>query len=187
MLVTGLVSRHHDHLVRRLRRPRVLVAGVLFALIASTGWSLFMAGYRTAVWSVGYYANAAGYVSGAVSQIDYDAYFGGLSYGEHEAEQWISSHNLIGVTAMLWTNLAWPLVDDDLLPPTRSGPLYVTLALEKGTAGILSRMNAMPPELILITPAGIENLKDIRQFINGHGYVQVLDADGTELYERSGG
>jgi hypothetical protein len=187
MLVTGLVARHHDHLAQRLRRPRVLLTGALFAVIASTGWSLFMAGYRTAIWSVGYYANAAGYVSGAVSQIDYDAYFGGLSYGEHEAEQWISSHNLIGVTAMLWTNLAWPLVDDELLPPTRSGPLYVTLALEKGTAGILSRMNATPPELILITPAGIENLSDIRQFIDGHDYMKVMDADGTELYERSGG
>ena len=88
---------------------------------------------------------------------------------------------------MLWTNLAWPLVDDELLPPTRSGPLYVTLALEKGTAGILSRMDATPPELILITPAGIENLSDIRAFIGGHAYRQVMDGDGIELYERSGG
>ena len=187
MLVTGLVSRHHDHVSERIRRPRVLLAGALFAAIASTGWSLFVAGYRSTVWSFGYYANAAAYVSGAVSQLDYDSYFGALSYGEHEAEQWISSHNLIGVTAMLWTNLAWPLVDDDLLPPTRSGPLYVTLALEKGTAGILSRMNATPPELILITPAGIENLSDIRAFIGGHDYQQVMNADGIELYERSGG
>jgi hypothetical protein len=187
MLTTGLLSRHHDHLLQRLRRPRVLVAGGVLAAIASTGWSLFMAGYRSTVWSVGYYANAAGYVSGAVSQIDYDTYFDALSFGEHQAEQWISSHNLVGVSAMLWTNLAWPLVDDELMPPTRSGPLYVTLALEKGTAGILSRMNATPPELILITPAGIENLNDIRAFISGHTYRQVMDADGIELYERSGG
>jgi Dolichyl-phosphate-mannose-protein mannosyltransferase len=187
MLVTGLVSRHHDHLSQRVRRPRVLLAGALFAAIASTGWSLFVAGYRSTVWSVGYYANAAGYVSGAVSQLDYDSYFDALSYGEHEAEQWISSHNLTGVTAMLWTNLAWPLVDNELLPPTRSGPLYVTLALEKGTAGILSRMDATPPELILITPAGIENLSDIRAFIGGHDYRQVMDGNGIELYERSGG
>jgi hypothetical protein len=187
LLVTGLVSRHHDRLSQRLRRPRVLLAGAVFAAIASTGWSLFMAGYRSTVWSVGYYANAAGYVSGSVSQLDYDTYFGALNYGEHEAEAWISSHNLVGVTAMLWTNLAWPLVDDDLLPPTRSGPLYVTLALENGTAGILSRMNAMPPQLILVTPVGIENLSDIRAFIGGHDYRQVMDADGIQLYVRSGG
>ncbi len=88
---------------------------------------------------------------------------------------------------MLWTNLAWPLVDDDLLPPTRSGPLYVTLALEKGTAGIMSRMNATPPELILISPNGIENLNDIRAFIRSHPYQEVMDAHGIELYVRSGG
>jgi hypothetical protein len=187
MLVTGLVSRHHDHLLQRVRRPRVLVAGALFAAIASTGWSLFMAGYRSTIWSVGYYANAISYVSGSISELDYDTYFDGLSYGEHEAEQWISSHNLVGVTAMLWTNLAWPLVDDDLLPPTRSGPLYVTLALEKGTAGILSRMNATPPELILITPLGIQHLSDVRAFISVHRYEEVMDADGIELYVRSDG
>src|SRR4029077_741478 len=187
MLLTGLVSRHHDHLWQRVRRPRVLVAGALFAAIASTGWSLFVAGYRSTVWSVGYYANAVGYVSGSISELDYDTYFDGLSYGEQQAERWISSHNLVGVTAMLWTNLAWPLVDDDLLPPTRSGPLYVTLALEKGTAGILSRMNATPPELILITPLGIQHLSDVRAFISGHRYQEVMDANGIELYVRSDG
>ena len=81
--------------------------------------------------NIGYYANAAGYVSGSISELDYDTYFGALNYGEHQAEEWISSHNLVGTTAMLWANLAWPLVDDDLIPPTRSGPLYVTLALER--------------------------------------------------------
>ena len=187
LLITGLVSRHHDRLSQRLRRPRVLLAGAVFAAIASTGWSLFMAGYRSTVWSVGYYANAAGYVAGSVSELDYDTYFGALNYGEHEAEAWISSHNLVGVTAMLWTNLAWPLVDDELLPPTRSGPLYVTLALENGTAGILSRMNAAPPELILITPLGIENLADVRAFIRSHHYQQVMDAHGTELFIRTDG
>jgi hypothetical protein len=187
MLVTGLVSRHHDHLWHRMRRPRVLVAAAAFALIASTGWSLIAAGYRSTVWSVGYYANAIGYMSGSVTDFEYDTYFGVLNYGEHEAEQWISSHNLVGATAMLWTNLAWPLVDDELVPPTRSGPLYVTLALEKGTAGILSRMNADPPELILVTPEHIENLSDVRTFIRTHAYAQVMDADGVELYLRSDG
>jgi hypothetical protein len=185
MLVTGLVSRHHDHLLQSLRRPRLLVAGAVFAAIASTGWSLFVAGYRSTVWSLGYYVNAAGYASGAVSELEYDTYFGALNYGEHEAEQWISSHNFVGATAMLWTNLAWPLVDEELVPPTRSGPLYVTLALEKGTSGILSRMNATPPELILVTPIGIENLADVRAFIGSHSYVQVMNANGVELYVRS--
>jgi hypothetical protein len=187
MLVTGLVSRHHLRVARDVRRPRVLVAGALFVAIASTGWSLFMAGYRTTVWSVGYYANAVSYVSGSISELGYDTYFDARSYGEHVAEQWISSHNLVGVTAMLWTNLAWPLVDDELLPPTRSGPLYVTLALENGTGGILARMNATPPELILITPSGIENLGDIRAFIGTHAYNEVIAAYGIELYVRAGG
>jgi hypothetical protein len=48
-------------------------------------------------------------------------------------------------------------------------------------------MNAMPPQLILVTPAGIENLSDIRAFIGGHDYRQVMDADGIQLYVRSGG
>jgi hypothetical protein len=187
MLVTGLVARHHGHLWQRVRRPRVLVASALFAVIASTGWSLFAAGFRSASWSLGYYANAAGYVSGSISELDYDTYFGALNYGEHQAEEWISSHNLVGTTAMLWANLAWPLVDDDLIPPTRSGPLYVTLALEKGTAGILARMNASPPQLILVTPYRIENLADVRSFIQGHAYRLVMDAYGIELYERSDG
>ncbi len=88
---------------------------------------------------------------------------------------------------MLWTNLAWPLVDEQLVPPTRSGPLYITLALENGTAGILSRMNASPPELILVTPFHIENLSDVRTFISTHQYVKVMDANGVELYLRSSG
>jgi hypothetical protein len=187
LLLTGLVSRYRGRLTHGIRRPRVLAAGALFAVVASTGWSLFMAGYRTTMWSFGYYANAVSYVSGSISELDYDTYFDGLSYGEAQAEQWISSHNLTGATAMLWTNLAWPLVDDNLLPPTRSGPLYVTLALEKGPGGILARMNATPPELILITPIGIENLPDIRGFISTHSYEQVIDANGIELYVRSGG
>jgi hypothetical protein len=185
LLVTGLVSRHRDHLLRRLRRPAVLMAAATFAVIASTGWSLYTAAYRTTLWSFGYYPNAVGYVTGAISLLDYDTYFGALNYGEHQAEQWIVSHNLVGATAMLWTNLAWPLVDDELVPPTRSGPLYVTLALENGTAGILAKMNAAPPELILITPKGIENLADIRAFIQSHAYQQVMDAHGVELYVRS--
>ena len=185
MLVTGLMSRHHDRLLQRIRQPRVLVATAVFATIASTGWSLFAAGYRSTVWSAGYYANAVGYMSGSISDLEYDTYFGALNYGEHEAEQWISSHNLVGATAMLWTNLAWPLVDEELVPPTRSGPLYVTLALENGTAGILSRMNAAPPELILVTPENIENLNDVRAFISAHDYAKVMDADGVELYIRS--
>ena len=78
---------------------------------------------------------------------------------------------------MLWTNLAWPLVDEQLVPPTRSGPLYITLALENGTAGILSRMNASPPELILVTPFHIENLRDVRTFISTH---QLREGDGCE-------
>ncbi|MFI5284966.1 MAG: ArnT family glycosyltransferase [Candidatus Dormibacteria bacterium] len=187
VLIAGLVSRHRDHLWPRVRRPRVLVAGALLAVIASTGWSLFAAGFRSASWSLGYYANAAGYVSGSISEFDYDAYFGALNYGERQAEDWISSHNLVGATAMLWANLAWPLVDDDLVPPTRSGPLYVTLALEKGTAEILSRMNAAPPELILVAPYRIENLADVRTFITTHHYLLVMDANGIELYERSNG
>jgi hypothetical protein len=185
LLVTGLASRHRDHLARRIRRPTVLLAAATFAVVASTGWSLYANAYRTTVWSVGYYPNAVGYVTGAVSVLNYDGYFGSLNYGENLAEQWIASHNLVGATAMLWTNLAWPLVDDELVPPTRSGPLYVTLALENGTAGILSRMNAAPPELILITPAGIENLSDIRAFLVSHTYQQVMDAHGVELYVRS--
>ena len=72
-------------------------------------------------------------------------------------------------------------------PPTRSGPLYITLALESGTAGILARMNASPPELILVTPFHIENLRDVRSFISTHSYVKVMDANGVELYVRSSG
>jgi hypothetical protein len=173
--------------LQRVRRPRVLVASALLAVIASTGWSLFAAGLRSTSWSFGYYANAVGYVSGSISQLEYDTYFGALNYGERQAEAWISSHNLVGATAMLWANLAWPLVDEELVPPTRSGPLYVTLALEKGTAGILSRMDAAPPELILVTPYRIENLADIRGFIRSHDYRLVMDAYGIELYERSDG
>jgi hypothetical protein len=185
LLVTGLVSRHHDRLLWRIRRPATLLAAATFAVIASTGWSLYTSAYRTTVWSFGYYPNALGYLTGAVSVLDYDTYFGTLNYGENEAEQWIASHNLVGATAMLWTNLAWPLVDDELVPPTRSGPLYVTLALENGTAGILTKMNAAPPQLILITPAGIENLSDILAFIRSHAYEQVMNAHGVELYVRS--
>jgi hypothetical protein len=154
-------------------------------VIATTGGSLYVAAYKTTVWSFGYYPNALGYVTGAQSVLDYDTYFGPLSYGENQAEQWIASHNMVGATAMLWTNLAWPLVDDELVPPTRSGPLYVTLQLENGTAALLSKMNAAPPELILVTPAGIQRLGDILAFIQGHTYQQVMNADGVELYVRS--
>jgi hypothetical protein len=187
MLVTGLLSRHRDGLLERIWKPRVILATAVFAAVASTGWSLFAAGYRSSVWSLGYYVNAAGYISGSISVLQYDTYFGALNYGEHEAERWIESHNLVGATAMLWTNLAWPLVDEQLVPPTRSGPLYVTLALEHGTSGILSRMNAAPPELILVTPNSIENLSDVRAFIATHVYTKVMDAHGVELWLRSGG
>jgi hypothetical protein len=61
----------------------------------------------------------------------------------------------------------------------------VTLQLENGTAALLSKMNAAPPELILVTPAGIQRLGDILAFIQGHTYQQVMNADGVELYVRS--
>ncbi len=187
MLIAGLLSGSRDRLAARVRRPRVLAAGAVFAVVTFAGWSIYTSAYRTTVWSVGYYFNAVGYVSGSVSELEYDTYFGSLTYGEHLAEQWISSHDLVDTTAMLWTNLAWPLVDDELIPPTRSGPLYVTLALENGTTGILSRMNASPPELILVAPLGIENLADVRSFIRDHVYREVMNAHGIELYVRSGG
>ena len=187
MLVTGLVSRYHDRIAQRIRQPRTLLAAALLAAVASTGWSLFAAGYRSTVWSLGYYVNAARYVTGSISVLQYDTYFGALNFGEHEAEQWIESHNLVGTTAMLWTNLAWPLVDDELVPPTRSGPLYVTLALEHGTSGILARMNLAPPELILVTPGRVENVSDVRAFIGTHDYTEVMDAHGVELWQRSNG
>ena len=186
MLVTGIVSRYRDQVWRSLRKPSVLFAGATFALIVSSGWSLFAAGYRSMVWSAGYYANAVTYMSGSMSEAAYDRYFGVDTYGEQQAEQWISSHGLFGSTAMLWTNLAWPLVDEELVPPTRSGPLYVTLGLENGAAQILSRMQASPPSLILITPYAIEELPQIRAFVNSHQYQLVLDENGVELYVRSG-
>jgi len=185
MLVTGILSRHRDQLLRRMRRPRVVLAGATFALIASAGWSLFAAGYRSMVGSAGYYANALSYMSGSISKVEYDGSFGAEIVGEQQAEQWISSHGMVGATAMLWTNLAWPLVDEELVPPTRSGPLYVTLALEDGTVDILARMEASPPQLILITPVNIENLRDIRDFIATHAYRRVLDEHRVELYVRS--
>jgi hypothetical protein len=187
MLITGMLSRHRDRILQSVRLPRAVFAAATFALIASSGWSLFAAGYRSMVWSAGYYANAVSYMSGSISDIAYDRYFGVDTYGEQRAAAWIRSHGRSGSTAMLWTNLAWPLVDDDLVPPTRSGPLYVTLALENGTALILSRMEASPPDLILITPASIENLQDIRGFISNHIYRQVLAEGGVELYVRSDG
>ena len=46
-------------------------------------------------------------------------------------------------------------------------------------------MNATPPELILVTPFGIQHLSDVRAFISGHRYQEVMHADGIELYVRS--
>jgi hypothetical protein len=139
------------------------------------------------VWGLGYYSNAIGYVAGSTSQADYERYFGITTLGEHQADEYLSSHALVGATAMVWANLAWPIVDEQLVPPTRSGPLYVTLALENGTGQILAAMNASPPRVILITPDGIEDLPDIRSFVNSHAYTKVLDGNGVELYVRSDG
>lgn len=186
MLGTGIVSRYRDRLAERLRRRRVLLAAATVALIASTGWSLSAAGYRSAVWSFGYYANAVSYMSGSISEEAYDGYFGVVTYGEAQAEQWMDAHGLTGVTGMVWSNLAWPIVDEQLIPPTRSGPLYVTLALEHGTAQIIARMEASPPKVILITPGTIENLRVVRDFVASHAYRQVLDESGVELFVRSG-
>ncbi len=184
MLGTGIVSRYR--LAERLRRGPLLLAAATVALIASTGWSLSAAGYRSAVWSFGYYANAVSYMSGSISEEAYDGYFGVVAYGEAEAERWMSTHGLTGVTGMVWSNLAWPIVDERLIPPTRSGPLYVTLALEHGTAQIVARMEASPPKVILITPGTIENLRVIRDFVAAHAYRRVLDESGVELYVRTG-
>ena len=102
MLGTGIVSRQRDRLAERLRRGRVLLAAATVALIASTGWSLAAAGYRSAVWSFGYYANAVSYMSGSISEEAYDGYFGVVTYGEAEAERWMNTHGLTGVTGMVW-------------------------------------------------------------------------------------
>jgi hypothetical protein len=186
LLVTGIVSHRGDHLVRRLRQPGVALGAATLTLIASTGWSLFAAGYRSAVWSAGYYANAISYMTGAISEVEYDRYYGVPIFGEKVAEAWISAHGLTGSTAMVWSNLAWPLVDEQLVPPTRSGPLYVTLALEHGTAQMIAMMDASPPKLILITPYHVENLQVIQDFVASHAYRQVLDESGVALFMRSG-
>ena len=159
--------------------PR-LFTGALFAVIGVSGWSPSSWRVPNRDLSVGYYANVfAGRLIGAVSQIHYDAYFDGPSYGEHEAEQWISSHNLIGVTAMLWTNLAWPFVDDGLLPSTRSAVrCTVTLALEGKRRDPVADERGTA-ELILITPPASRTSVISGQFIGAHDYVQVMDADGN--------
>ena len=185
-LVTGLVSRHRRELWASVRHVRVLIAVAMVGVLSAITVTTFQFQHYL-TWSLGYYANAVGHVSGSTSQADYERYFGVTTLGERQAEQYLSAHGLVGVTAMVWANLAWPLVDEQLIPPTRSGPLYVTLALENGTAQILATMNASPPRVILITPDGIEDLPDIRTFISSHAYNKVLDGNGVELYVRSDG
>ncbi len=190
MLVTGIASRHRGDIAAVLRRWRVLLAGatavVVTAAVVVTFWSPSQ-GFGHTAWVVGYYQNAVSYITGSESEVEFDAYFGVDSYGEQQADQWISDHGLRGTTGMVWSNLAWPIVDVGLVPPTRSGPLYVTLALENGTGHILSLMNAAPPKVIIITPYHIENLQDIRTFISTHAYNKVLDENDMELYVRSDG
>jgi hypothetical protein len=183
MLIVGIASRHRRELWASARQVQVLIAvatlGVLSAITVTT-----FSFQRYVTWSLGYYANAVGYVSGSTPQADYERYFGVTTYGELQADQYLSAHGLVGATAMVWANLAWPIVDEQLVPPTRSGPLYVTLALENGTGQILANMNASPPRVILITPDGIEDLPDIRTFITTHAYAKVLDGNGVALSGR---
>jgi 4-amino-4-deoxy-L-arabinose transferase-like glycosyltransferase len=186
MLITGIVSRHRRELWASVRQVRILIAVATLGMLSAITLTTFQFPHYVN-WSLGYYANAAGYVSGSTSQAEYERYFGLTTLGERQAEHYLSAHGLVGVTAMVWANLAWPLVDEQLIPPTRSGPLYVTLALENGTAQILATMNASPPRVILITPDGIEDLPDIRNFISSHAYTKVLDGNGVELYVRSDG
>src|ERR1017187_10868992 len=70
MLMTGLLARHRGGISHGIRRPRVLVAGALLAAIASTGWSLFIAGYPTTAWRVGRHVKSVSYVSGSLSRVD---------------------------------------------------------------------------------------------------------------------
>jgi hypothetical protein len=186
MLITGIVSRRRRELWASVRRVPVLIAVATLGVLSAITVTTFSFQYYV-TWSLGYYPNAVGYVAGSTSQADYERYFGVTTLGELQAEQYLSAHGLVGVTAMVWANLAWPLVDEQLVPPTRSGPLFVTLTLENGTGQILANMNASPPRVILITPDGIEDLPDIRNFISGHAYAKVLDGNGVELYVRSDG
>ena len=186
LLITGIVSRHRQDLWRSVRQVRVWVAVATLGVLTAITVNTFQFQHYL-VWGLGYYSNAIGYVAGSTSQADYERYFGITTLGEHQADEYLSSHALVGATAMVWANLAWPIVDEQLVPPTRSGPLYVTLALENGTGQILAAMNASPPRVILITPDGIEDLPDIRSFISSHAYTKVLDGNGVELYVRSDG
>jgi 4-amino-4-deoxy-L-arabinose transferase-like glycosyltransferase len=186
LLVIGLVARHRHELWASVRRVRVLIAAAVMGVLTAITVTTFQFQHYVS-WGLGYYANAVGYVSGSTSQANYERYFGVTTLGEHQADEYLSSHGLVGATAMVWANLAWPIVDEQLVPPTRSGPLYVTLALENGTGQILATMNASPPRVILITPDGIEDLPDIRSFVSTHAYTKVLDGNGVELYVRSDG
>jgi len=189
MLVTGIVSRHRDDVALVVHRGGVLLGGVtalgLTVAVVLTFWSP-TEGFGHTPWIVGYYRNAVSYMTGSESEVQFDRYFGVDTYGEQQADQWIAEHGLTGATGMVWSNLAWPIVDVGLVPPTRSGPLYVTLALENGTGHILALMNASPPKVIIITPYHIENLQDIRTFISTHTYDKVLDENDMELYVLSG-
>ena len=190
MLVTGIASRHAGDIALLLRSGRVQLAGALAALVTAavvvTFWSPSQ-GFGHTLWTLGYYRNAVSYMAGSESEAEFDSSFGADSLGEQQAEAWIRDHGLTGTTGIVWSNLAWPIVDVGLVPPTRSGPLYVTLALEHGTAQILSMMNAAPPKVIIVTPYHIENLQDIRTFIGTHAYLKVLDENDMELYVRSDG
>lgn len=186
ILITGIVSGHRHELLESVRQARVLIAVATLGVVTVITVNTFQFQHYV-IWGLGYYANAVGYVSGSTPQADYERYFGLTTLGEQQADEYLSSHGLTGATAMVWANLAWPIVDEQLVPPTRSGPLYVTLALENGTGQILANMNASPPRVILITPDGIEDLPDIRNFISSHAYTKVLDGNGVELYVRSDG
>lgn len=133
-------------------------------------------------WSLGYYPVTLGRIAGYIPTRSYDDFFGYSVYGESVVMRWINAHHMDGSYAMVWSNLAWPLVVNKLSEPTRSGPLYVTETLDNSPKPLIARLDKHPPSLIIVTPQQAQYNRYIRKFIAVHSYREILDVDGVQLY-----
>ncbi len=139
-------------------------------------------GLYHAGWSLGYYPVTVGRMMGAVTTRSYDDFFGFSVYGESVAMRWIHAHHLDGSYALVWSNLAWPLVVNRLSEPTRSGPLYVTQTLDNGPEPLIARLEKRLPAFVIVTPHQAQFNRYIRKFLAQHSYRKELDVDGVQLY-----
>lgn len=190
-LVAMLLAKNNLRSIARNRLLHVGASALLLIIVVIDGVHIYTQpnGFTwNAAWAIGYYPVTFAHAFGIMNITSYDSYFDTNLQGQEESEAYITSHHLDGSTAVIWSNLAWPYLDNQLKPVGIAGPIYVPLNVARSSAPLIAHMETDEPTLIIVsTQEGTQGAGAIARFLADHtNYHKVTGNTYEALYVRVG-